>query len=224
MKRPPLSKSPAMEVSTCAQMVAVLCKVIILMWNRMKCHRRAFDEQQVVELHLVAGSSRCVCTARKCGLLGRVNTLTLIKLLHPVVPAVIQRSSPLHLYDLNRYFFYCPFYASKCSQLCWNVIFICLCNVATMAVCLKSMRLFLRLIIHSLFCCSWEIYDWIHDYIKTVSRLTDLKTTHLKTTSFSPSFFLLSLGKVQPWEITQINEVFQYNCLFPTPLIWLSEL
>lgn len=52
-----------------------------------------------------------------------------------------------------------PFYASSCFQLCWNVIFICLLNVASMAVRLESMRLFLRLIIHSLFCCSWEIYD-----------------------------------------------------------------
>lgn len=73
---------------------------------------------------------------------------------------------------------------------CVEMLFICLFNVR-----LKSMRLFPRLIIHSLFCCSWEIYDWLHDYIKTVSRLTDLKTTHLKTASFSPSFVPVVSGQ-----------------------------
>lgn len=194
MKRPPLSKSPAMEVSTCPQMVSVLCKVINLVWNRMKCYRRGLMSSRWFSSTWLLGTVGVsvhlkMRFARYCK-----QSFTLIKptiyILLYVQHTVIQGSFSLHLYNLNGYFIYCPFYASKYFQLCWNVIFICLFNVR-----LKSMRLFPRLIIHSLFCCSWEIYDWLHDYIKTVSRLTDLKTTHLKTASFSPSFVPVVSGQ-----------------------------
>lgn len=113
---------------------------------------------------------------------------------------------------------------SKCPQLYHTDLLSVYLMAASISACLHTGH-FLRLNINSGFCHSWEIYYWLHKYVKIVNRPTGVKNTPINAAQIAQGGTCYvfchwsSLGKVHLSMIAQINFV-----TIPNLFLWLGPI